>query len=140
MSGKDEKSPELPLQDAANVAIDAGASQAPETDTAAGASQVSETSTDTSASQPSDSESRLEVARRFLEDETVRDSPREKKVEFLRSKDLTDGEIEQLLGQEPQLPPEVRFVPPCSFPMASLTTHPASPRTTRGAPIPDTPT
>lgn len=110
MSGSDEKSPELPLQDAADVAADAGASQASGADTAAGASQVSETSTDSSLSQPPDSESRLDVARRFLEDESVRDSPREKKVEFLRSKDLTDEEIEQLLGQEPQPSPEVRLV------------------------------
>ena len=78
MSGSDEKSPELPLQDAADVAADAGASQASGADTAAGASQVSETSTDSSLSQPPDSESRLDVARRFLEDESVRDSPREK--------------------------------------------------------------
>lgn len=113
MPSEDEKSPALPLPDAADVAIDAGASQASEADTAAGASQVSETSTDTntSVSQPSDSESRLKVARRFLEDESVRDSPREKKVEFLRSKDLTDDEIQQLLGQEPQLLPEVRSAP-----------------------------
>ncbi|PKS12259.1 hypothetical protein jhhlp_001559 [Lomentospora prolificans] len=46
-------------------------------------------------------EGRLEVARRFLEDETVKNSPREKQIEFLRSKELSDEEIQSLLGPGP---------------------------------------
>jgi hypothetical protein len=51
-------------------------------------------------SEPSPAEDKLEVARRFLNDEAVRDASREKKVEFLRSKDIADGEIRELLGEE----------------------------------------
>ncbi|KAH7112771.1 peroxisomal membrane anchor protein conserved region-domain-containing protein [Dactylonectria estremocensis] len=46
-------------------------------------------------------EDKLEVARRFLDDEAVRDAPREKKVAFLKSKDIDDAGIQTLLGDEP---------------------------------------
>ncbi|KAF2116483.1 peroxisomal membrane anchor protein conserved region-domain-containing protein [Lophiotrema nucula] len=42
----------------------------------------------------------LEQASRFLEDSTIRDAPREKKVAFLQSKGVATEEIEKLLGQE----------------------------------------
>ena len=45
-------------------------------------------------------EDKLEVARRFLDDEAVQDASREKKVEFLKSKDIADDEIRKLLGEE----------------------------------------
>ncbi|KAF2865325.1 peroxisomal membrane anchor protein conserved region-domain-containing protein [Massariosphaeria phaeospora] len=45
-----------------------------------------------------DSGSLLEQASRFLEDPTIRDAPREKKVAFLQSKGVQEADIEQLLG------------------------------------------
>lgn len=65
------------------------------------------------APQASDTESRLETAKRFLQEDAVKNSPQEKKVEFLRSKGLTNDEIESLLGREPaqesESSSEVRF-------------------------------
>ncbi|KAJ4297736.1 hypothetical protein N0V90_005631 [Kalmusia sp. IMI 367209] len=40
----------------------------------------------------------LDQARRFLEDATIRDAPREKKVEFLKSKGVAAEDIEKLLS------------------------------------------
>ncbi|KAH7173680.1 peroxisomal membrane anchor protein conserved region-domain-containing protein [Fusarium flagelliforme] len=48
----------------------------------------------------SDNGDKLEVARRFLENDAVRDAPHEKKVEFLKSKGIDEAEINTLLGQE----------------------------------------
>ncbi|KIW26043.1 uncharacterized protein PV07_09172 [Cladophialophora immunda] len=42
----------------------------------------------------------LEQARQFLEDETIRDASRERKVAFLEKKGLQSEEIEKLLGPE----------------------------------------
>jgi hypothetical protein len=44
----------------------------------------------------------LEQASRFLEDETIRDAPRERKVAFLESKGVRSEDIEELLGAETQ--------------------------------------
>jgi hypothetical protein len=44
----------------------------------------------------------LEQASRFLEDETIRDAPRERKVAFLESKGVQSEDIEALLGAETQ--------------------------------------
>jgi hypothetical protein len=52
--------------------------------------------------QPSQGSELLEQASRFLEDETIRDAPREKKVVFLQSKGVNTEDIEALLGTEPQ--------------------------------------
>jgi len=52
--------------------------------------------------QPSESSELLDQASRFLEDDTIRDAPREKKVAFLQSKGVRPKDIETLLGQEPQ--------------------------------------
>ncbi|KAG9185846.1 hypothetical protein G6011_07177 [Alternaria panax] len=51
---------------------------------------------------PSQGSGLLEHASRFLEDATIRDAPREKKVAFLQSKGVSTGDIETLLGVEPQ--------------------------------------
>lgn len=60
----------------------------------------------------SDDEDKLEVARRFLENDAVRDAPREKKVEFLKSKGIDESEIHALLGQDESLTEnEVRSYP-----------------------------
>jgi hypothetical protein len=42
----------------------------------------------------------LEQAKRFLDDSTIRDAPREKKVAFLESKGVSAADIETLLGVE----------------------------------------
>jgi hypothetical protein len=52
--------------------------------------------------QPSESSELLDQASRFLEDDTIRDAPREKKVAFLQSKGVSAEDIESLLGTEPQ--------------------------------------
>jgi hypothetical protein len=44
----------------------------------------------------------LEQAKRFLDDSTIRDAPREKKVAFLESKGVSADDIETLLGAELQ--------------------------------------
>lgn len=44
------------------------------------------------------SPSLLEQASRFLDDATIRDAPREKKVAFLQSKKVASEDIERLLG------------------------------------------
>lgn len=81
---------------------------------------------DAGAAQPSDTdaESRLDVAKRFLEEASVKDAPREKKIEFLRSKGIADDEIQSLLGKEPgqeSTPtPEVRLLP---VPTSSCSTN-----------------
>lgn len=41
----------------------------------------------------------LEVARRFLEEDEVRKSSRGKKAHFLKSKGISDDDIEKLLGK-----------------------------------------
>jgi hypothetical protein len=55
-----------------------------------------------SEEEPSDSVNLLEQASRFLEDVTIRDAPREKKVAFLESKGVKHGEIESLLSAKTQ--------------------------------------
>jgi hypothetical protein len=57
-------------------------------------------------------ESRLNVARRFLEEEEVKNASRDKKAEFLRIKGLGDTEIEALLegkDSEPASPVHLPF-------------------------------
>jgi len=50
-------------------------------------------------------ESNVEVARRFLQQDDVKQSTREKKVEFLKTKGLNDEEIGSLLDEEKMEPP-----------------------------------
>lgn len=47
-----------------------------------------------------ESSSLLEQAARFLDDPTIRDAPREKKVAFLESKGVSAEDIGRLLGEE----------------------------------------
>lgn len=44
-------------------------------------------------------ETRLEQARRFLQDAQVQSATRERKAEFLKSKGLSEGDIEELLKE-----------------------------------------
>jgi hypothetical protein len=55
-----------------------------------------------SEQKPSEGINLLEQASRFLEDETIRDAPRERKVAFLESKGVKSEDIETLLGAETQ--------------------------------------
>lgn len=57
-------------------------------------------STDESEStQQSEDSTLLDQASRFLEDPTIRDASRERKVAFLESKGVTTEDIERLLGE-----------------------------------------
>ncbi|KAI1612901.1 peroxisomal membrane anchor protein conserved region-domain-containing protein [Exophiala viscosa] len=62
---------------------------------------VSDTESTTSTDLPL-----LDQARKFLEDESIRDAPRERKVAYLETKGLNPEQIEQLLGSEPQSSPD----------------------------------
>ncbi|KAF3766379.1 hypothetical protein M406DRAFT_330206 [Cryphonectria parasitica EP155] len=57
-------------------------------------------------SQVSPSTGTLEQAKRFLQDETVRDASREKKIEFLRSKGLEEADIHRLLDTASEALPQ----------------------------------
>ncbi|KAH7160609.1 peroxisomal membrane anchor protein conserved region-domain-containing protein [Dactylonectria macrodidyma] len=70
-----------------------------EVETAPETGVTADSTADTSVYVPE--EDKLEVARRFLDDEAVRDAPRDKKVTFLKSKDIDDAGIQTLLGDEP---------------------------------------
>jgi hypothetical protein len=50
------------------------------------------------------SEDKKDIARRFLDDEEVKNSSREKKVEFLKAKGLGDAEVEELLAATQSAP------------------------------------
>lgn len=87
------------------------------------ADQPEETSQD-KADQPEqtqpEEEDKFVVARRFLADEQVKDSSRERKVAFLKEKGIDDADIENLLQEagpsSSPVPSTVRSVPssPCA--------------------------
>lgn len=61
-----------------------------------------EPATDGAPSQADDNNAqsdKLEVARRFLEDDAVKSAPREVKIDFLKSKGVVDEDIELLLSE-----------------------------------------
>uniref|UniRef100_A0A8H7KCR0 Peroxisomal membrane protein PEX14 n=1 Tax=Bionectria ochroleuca TaxID=29856 RepID=A0A8H7KCR0_BIOOC len=60
-------------------------------------------------------EDRIKVARRFLDDEKIKTSPRESKIAFLRGKGIDEADIKELLG-------EVEF----SQPLASAADEPST--------------
>ncbi len=47
-------------------------------------------------------EDQMDVARRFLEDDEVKNASRDKKVAFLKAKGIEDGDIEKLLSETDQ--------------------------------------
>jgi Pex14 N-terminal domain len=61
---------------------------------------------------PSSDTGLLELARRWLKDESIRDSPRERKIAFLEEKGLQGDDIQKLLGTEDILErePEMKTV------------------------------
>lgn len=52
--------------------------------------------------QQDDADQQLEVARRFLDEEEVKTASRGKKAQFLKSKGISDDNIEKLLGKSDQ--------------------------------------
>lgn len=70
-----------------------------ETETQAQAEVETQPETEVTASVPE--EDSLEVARKFLDDDAVRDAPWDKKVAFLKTKGIDDVGIKTLLGDEP---------------------------------------
>ncbi|KAH6877305.1 peroxisomal membrane anchor protein conserved region-domain-containing protein [Thelonectria olida] len=63
--------------------------------------QAESTTTEDVVVTPASEEDKLDVARKFLDDENVRDAPRDQKIAFLKSKDIADDDIQTLLGDEP---------------------------------------
>ncbi|WYZ37560.1 hypothetical protein EsH8_II_001066 [Colletotrichum jinshuiense] len=79
------------------------------------------------------SEDNLEVARKFLHDDEIKDAPREAKVAFLLSKGLSAQEIEQLLGSSASEPAQEQEITPTQQAPASstrMTTAAAEPQAT----------
>ncbi|KAM0554689.1 hypothetical protein ACHAPJ_006758 [Fusarium lateritium] len=78
---------------------------APTPSTSSSTSEVDAPAAETTAEETTppenvpDDEDRLEVARRFLDNDTVRDAPLDQKIEFLKSKGIDEAEIQTLLGQ-----------------------------------------
>ncbi|KAF1966228.1 DUF726-domain-containing protein [Bimuria novae-zelandiae CBS 107.79] len=69
-------------------------------ETAASAPGTEESTRDVTEETTPDDASLLDQASRFLDDPTIRDAPRAKKVEFLESKGVTAEDIEKLLRRE----------------------------------------
>lgn len=69
----------------------------PETSSDAGATPAASTDDGTDA-RSSATEDKLTIARRFLDNENVRNESREKKVAFLKSKGVEDAHLQKLLG------------------------------------------
>lgn len=72
-----------------------------ETETEAQTQAEVETQPETEVTASVPEEDSLEVARKFLDDEAVRDAPWDKKVAFLKTKGIDDVGIQTLLGDEP---------------------------------------
>lgn len=64
--------------------------------------ETSSTNGQTADAPSGDDTDKLEVARRFLSDEKVKDAPRQQKVEFLTNKGIDPEDIELLLGPDDQ--------------------------------------
>jgi hypothetical protein len=75
----------------------------------------------------SPSETLLVQASRFLDDATIRDAPREKKVAFLASKGVTAEDIETLLGapRQEDSHKELEEAGELAWSTVSIQTHPA---------------
>jgi len=102
MSGK----PTIPSWQRATA--DKPASSPPEPEQQSQSSELPERSISAAVEAPTPTEDDLEdspgttlldQASKFLEDPTIRDAPREKKVAFLESKGVKAGDIETLLGE-----------------------------------------
>lgn len=54
----------------------------------------------TSSATTQDPPATLEQARKFLQDEEVQKYPRDKKIDFLKSKGLSEADIQQLIAED----------------------------------------
>lgn len=72
-------------------------------------------------------ESTLELAKRFLEDDEVRNSNREKKADFLRSKEIAEADIHELLKENDQHQKQVTIPPTADARKQDLPTSSTSP-------------
>lgn len=68
----------------------------------------------------------IELAQEFLSDETVKNSPRQDKIDFLKTKGLSDDAIERLLGQEGSAS-ELKTIHDTSGTVDEQTTQPSEP-------------
>ncbi|KAK1968996.1 hypothetical protein LY78DRAFT_630699 [Colletotrichum sublineola] len=72
------------------------------------------------------SEDSVEVARKFLQDDEIKDAPREAKEAFLKTKGISSEDIEQLLGSSVREPSHVNtqtVQAPASPTQVTVTTH-----------------
>ncbi|OHE96152.1 hypothetical protein CORC01_08529 [Colletotrichum orchidophilum] len=69
---------------------------------------------------------RLEVARKFLQDDEIKDAPREAKETFLKSKGISPEDIEQLLGSSVSEPAQETIRTEQSLPSLSQATTSSS--------------
>ena len=80
----------------------------------------------------------LDLARNFLKDETIRNAPRQDKVEFLKDKGVPDDAIEKLLAEQPEESSELKTIHDTSNeaqkPLARTTTTPKPPPPTPSSP------
>ncbi|KAJ5755528.1 hypothetical protein N7533_005071 [Penicillium manginii] len=91
MSDSSSKSPSIP-----SWQRQSGAAPADQSSSSSSSPSPSPSSDDAPA--PTNREDLLTQAAKFLEDESIRDSPTDRKVTFLESKGLNSDEIDQLLG------------------------------------------
>ncbi|KAK1463653.1 hypothetical protein CCUS01_08341 [Colletotrichum cuscutae] len=74
-------------------------------------------------------EDSLEVARKFLQDEEIKDAPREAKESFLKTKGISPEDIEQLLGSSASEPAQditqTKQLPPSSSQVTTASPAPA---------------
>ncbi|KAH8175261.1 peroxisomal membrane anchor protein (Pex14p) conserved region domain-containing protein [Sarocladium implicatum] len=70
----------------------------------------------------------LEIARRFLQDDAVKNEPQEKKAEFLREKGIAEDDVQKLLAElsGSQSPSEVESSPETTETSTSPSTHSSS--------------
>lgn len=91
----------------------------PETSSDAGATPAASTDDGTDARSPA-TEDKLTIARRFLDDENVRNESRDKKVAFLKSKGVEDAHVQKLLGdvhETVRLHTAKAMLPPTNIPL-----------------------
>lgn len=78
--------------------------------------QAASSPSEDTASQTPSKDKIIEQAKKFLQDDEVKSSSREKKIEFLRAKGLEDTDINGLLEQEEQQQTQQLSAPPQSQP------------------------
>jgi hypothetical protein len=82
----------------------------------------------------------LEQAKRWLEDESIRDAPRERKIAFLEQKGLQGDDIQKLLGTHdtPEQKPEMKTVHDSASSMSATKTPSSTPTLSNSATMTNT--